>query len=64
MEIQKANTLKGAAKFGSCSECGIGTSDGADMWRLKFPHCNLYLCKDCFKRIGEVLGKYAEAVKD
>ena len=59
MEIQKANTLKGASKHGTCGECGKGTSDGADMWRIKFQNYCLYLCDDCFKRVGYVLGKYA-----
>ena len=64
MEIQKANTLKGASRFGTCGECKIGTSDGAEMWRIKFPVYELYLCKDCFKRVGTVLGKYADAITD
>lgn len=63
MEIQKANTLKGASRFGSCSECGTGTSNGAEMWRIKFPMCSVYLCSSCFKRVGTVLGKYADAIK-
>jgi len=64
MEIQKANTLKGASRFGSCGECGKGTSDGIEMWRIQFPHYSMYLCEKCLKRVGYVLGKYAESIKE
>lgn len=45
MKIEQASKLKGAARFGSCNECHIGTSDGAKIYRISVEDCTLCLCE-------------------
>lgn len=61
MEVQQLKTMRGAARFGTCSECLKSSKDDPNMWRLTFGTYSINLCEECFYRVGTVLGKYAEA---
>lgn len=60
MEVQQLKTMRGAARFGSCSECSKSSEEDPNMWRLTFGTYSISLCEECFYRVGSVLGKYAK----
>ena len=53
IQIDNLKDLKGANKYGTCINCGIGTEDGGDIKKFTFSAIDasvassICLCKDC-----------------
>ena len=55
MTIKKLTEYKGASRFGSCNECGIGESEVHNLYRLQFNTTSVCLCADCLRKTKDVL---------
>ena len=63
MTIKKLVEYKGASRFGTCSECGIGESEAHNLYRIQFNQVNqtsIFLCADCLKSVKKALLKEGE----
>ena len=56
MNIYKLKTIKTGNRFGSCSECGISTSETDTLTRIKFDNqSSITLCQKCRNKLIQTL---------
>lgn len=61
MTIKKLVEYKGASRFGTCNECGIGESEAHNLYRIQFnqvKQTSICLCADCLKKAKELLYEF------